>query len=347
MKTTIRCVFNAFAVLLLLSCMAAAQKNPGNRIRGPVASLQNGVSVKFSTITIPAIPNKTVGSIVSMDSDTVHRVLVDNRTGQYFGYDLDVERVSDSKRFKLSITPLSSAFQQRLEKDSIYKIQISDSLTSPVGVSLPRYPEAQIVEEGDIIKVTLLTNPQTGTQIVDLISLTTRNIPSLQSQISQKPPQDFTLEEIQLSMANAQLFIDGEMASEPSSSRYSGAVLWFYTPEQGRFIFSILPRAGYNFQKIGVIENNKISFSMDGHYYEWRSSIPVLAPQGHWNLWVLRDPDYRPSPQHDLAPRPALSGESQAIDKQRALKGARAQLSNTRKILSGAAESPVDLFQDN
>lgn len=347
MRGRIRYLVNTLAYLLLATCVATAQKDPGHLIQGPVATLRNGVSIKFSTEVVPAVPHRTVSSIVSPESDVIHRVFLDKRNGQYFGYDLEVERIADSKQFRLLIKPLSPEFQQRLQQDSIYRVHIGNDPKSLAVVSLPRYPEPQLVEAGDLIKVDLLVNPQTGGRVVDLIGFTVQTISVQQASVSQKPPQDFTLENVQLHMADSQLFIDGEMFAERSGSRYAGAVLWFYVPGHGRFIFSILPWPGYDFQKIGIIENNKVSFSLDGHRYEWISSAPVLAPRGHWNLWVLHDPSYRQDRTDTVGKRTTSSGESEAVDSRRPTKVVGSQRSDPRQYSSGAAEGPTPLFQNN
>jgi len=74
----------------------------------------------------------------------------------------------------------------------------------------------------------------------------------------------------------------------------SGALLWLYIPGRGRFIFSLVPRDGYDFQKIAVLDENKITFTIDGEHYEWVSSTSILPSGGTWNLWVLRDTKYTP-----------------------------------------------------
>jgi len=71
-------------------------------------------------------------------------------------------------------------------------------------------------------------------------------------------------------------------------------LLWLYVPRRGRFIFSLAPRDGYSFQKIGVLDGNRIEFVVDGERYEWLSAFPILPNGGTWNLWVLPDPNYAP-----------------------------------------------------
>jgi len=73
-----------------------------------------------------------------------------------------------------------------------------------------------------------------------------------------------------------------------------GALLWCYVEGQGRFIFSLVPREGYQFQKIGIINENRIEFTVKGKHFEWLSGSPILPNGGIWNIWVLHDPTYVP-----------------------------------------------------
>jgi hypothetical protein len=73
-----------------------------------------------------------------------------------------------------------------------------------------------------------------------------------------------------------------------------GSLLWIYIPDRGRFIFSLVPREGYAFQKIGMLDDNRIEFELNGEFYEWTSGDSILSTGGVWNLWVLHDPDYTP-----------------------------------------------------
>lgn len=56
---------------------------------------------------------------------------------------------------------------------------------------------------------------------------------------------------------------------------------------------SPFPRKGFDFQKIGTVENNKISFTFNGDNYKFVSTSPVLGSGGKWNVWVLHDSEYR------------------------------------------------------
>ena len=112
------------------------------------------------------------------------------------------------------------------------------------------------------------------------------------------------------------------MSRNKSKIGASGALLWFYVPERGRFIFSLVPRDGYEFEKIAVLDENKIAFTANGERYEWSSETPILPNGGTWNLWVLHDPNYTPLFGSEiLAPKTArknpnmfVSGSSKPLD---------------------------------
>lgn len=185
-------------------------------------------------------------------------------------------------------------------------------------LELPEYPEPQFVQKGDTLALDVLVNRQTGVKIIDLIKVANIEDPQFMSvrdklasrygrggNINQaftpgenQQPADLTVDAIELKVTASQLLINGKFASsEKSSSGYgvTGPLIWFYIPNHGRFILSLTPRDGYDFQKTGTIQGNKINFTFGGNQYDWVSSSPIL-PIGSrpWNLWVLHDPDYRP-----------------------------------------------------
>jgi hypothetical protein len=223
----------------------------------------------------------------------IHRLLVDAEGNYVFGYDLVVEPVAASKQFKVSLSPLSAEFAEQL------RARLPTATGRAVqGIStLPRPADTQLVEDGDAFALDLLVNPETGVKIVDIVKVSfdrarlrgTTPPPSV-------PLRDFTLGNVELAVRDYKLTINGELVGggrgKPARG-CAGALVWFHVPERGRFIFSLIPHEGYDFQKIGRIENNKISFSLGGDMYEWTSSAPVVGTSGgNWNLWVLHDPGY-------------------------------------------------------
>jgi hypothetical protein len=248
----------------------------------------------------------------------------------YFGYDLIVESHNEKAGFKLTFKPLSTkpgklarqvaAGQINLKPGTALGVggtvsaggqQKTDQLIPLTALELPEYPGPQFVQEGDTLALDVLVNPQTGVKIIDLIKVAKvedqqiksvngsgGNINQASIMSENLPPADFTVDAIELKLTASNLLINGRSASsEKGSSGYgvTGTLIWFYMPDHGRFILSLTPRDGYNFQKTGTIQGNKINFTFGGNQYDWVSSSPIL-PTGSrpWNLWVLHDPEYRP-----------------------------------------------------
>lgn len=115
-------------------------------------------------------------------------------------------------------------------------------------------------------------------------------------------PRDFTLDAVALRVNDFRLLVDGDLvATGKPGTNFAGALIWFYVEGYGRFIFSLVPREGYQFKKVGVITDNKIEFTVKGKRYEWVSGAPILPSGGTWNVWVLHDPKYLPFGSQQLS----------------------------------------------
>ncbi len=254
---------------------------------------KSGITIAIKTeIKSADSKNKTPGSFgysvsTSTSENTMHRLLTDKKNKLYFGYDVTVIPQAEKDKFKVSIKPLSIDPNKLLTN--------LDNLTVQV---LPKYPDEILVGDGDTITLEILENPQTRVKVFDLIKITTENQVGGNYFLESKTARDFTVDDVELQMSNLEVFVNGEKIGKGGG--VSGANIYFYLPEKGRFIMSVFPRNGFNLQKIGVIENNKISFTFNGDNYKFVSSAPILGSGGKWNLWVLHDPEYRSS--YNLSP---------------------------------------------
>src|SRR6185436_13370483 len=109
-------------VALLASSEIRAQDPPSARSS---TQLVNGAHVAFKTeyvvpkpMAVATGPNRAMETRVEAESNVVHRVLVDSATGSYFGYELEVEPVKETKQFRVSLRALSPEFLQRLREES-------------------------------------------------------------------------------------------------------------------------------------------------------------------------------------------------------------------------------------
>ena len=225
------------------------------------------------------------------DRQIIHRVLEDNAGRFIFGYDLLVTPNPAAKQFKIEVRPLDRQFESKLRAEKTNGAELDKT---DVASTFPKSTAPQMLDDGDAFSLDLLVNQNTGVKIVDVVRVTF-NRSNLRENNPRMMPRDFTLDAVELAVKEYRLLIDGNaVAAGKSANGCAGALLWFYVQDRGRFIFSLAPRAGYEFQKVGIIDDNRIEFTVNGARYEWLSSSPILPGGGTWNLWVLHDPKYAP-----------------------------------------------------
>jgi len=304
-----------FGLLMLFSAWpigAAAQEPAGRQL---IVPLSDGGFVAFKSETAWADrdmtalkPQETPGAFAAnalMDeSHIIHRLLSEPKGSVVFGYDLLIEPRPGAKQFRITLSPLDTRFAEKLLAGSPAD---QPSLKQRAQIStLPRSAEPQILDDGDSFALDLLVNQHTGVKIVDIVKVTFDRS-TLWDTTPGSVPRDFSLDAVELTVRDYRLLINGQVVSvgKPASD-WSGALLWFYVGDRGRFIVSLVPREGYQFQKVGIIENNRIEFTIKGDRYEWISNAPLLPGGGTWNLWVLYDPKYTPL-MHEAVPDPKKS----------------------------------------
>lgn len=288
---------NKFWLLLFsIQCLAltAIAQNPAKR--QIVLQVSNGGFVAFRSETPGskgAPESKSLSSLLysqafAGENRIIHRVLTDAQQNVVFGYDLWITADPISKKFSIAVLPADEAFRRTFLKDS--------AELRPAGTfaTFPKSTATQTLDDGDAVSLELLVNHESGVKIVDVVSVTFDRA-TLRDSYLESAPKDFTLDAVALGVKNYSLLINGNLVNKSKSSiGFTGALLWFYVPDRGRFIFSLVPREGYDFEKIAVLDDNKIEFTVDNEKYEWLSSDSILPNGGTWNLWVLRDTNYTP-----------------------------------------------------
>ena len=248
----------------------------------------NGVVVFISTIATGRITNEGVTRLLNINDkgNTMDITLINTLTGLYIGYGLQVELLDQSTRLRVSIKPLSEETNRDIRESVLARVvnEKWPDRGNPDPQPLTRYPAPQIINPSDTLTLSLWMNPETGATVSDQIRF----------ELDQPAPaRDFTLSDVRLLLSDFSLLINGKVCSGERKFRgVSGSLPWLYVPGKGRFIFSLQPHQGHNFQKVGLIERNKLSFSYDGDTYEWICGAPILGP-GTWNLWVLHDGDFQ------------------------------------------------------
>src|SRR6266478_8014689 len=200
-----------------------------------------------------------LGSQAVMDAKhIIHRILEDNAEGFIFGYDLLVAANPTLKQFKIEVRPLDRQFESKLRAE---KTNGAEPARTDVAATFPKPAAPQMLDDGDAFSLDLLVNQNTGVKIVDVVRVTFDRS-NLRDPGLRMTPRDFTLDAVELAMKDYRLLIDGSaIAAGKSANGFAGALLWFYVQDRGRFIFSLVPRAGYEFQKVGIIDDNRIEFT--------------------------------------------------------------------------------------
>lgn len=355
-----------FPILLAaLACLLAAAPSRANTTDAKdgkaqvVVALQSGAHVSIRTESDPPGGWDAPSNFVEAEDkpNLVRRVFVDSKDELFFGYELLVERVN-AKQFRVAVRPLSEEYLKQLAaRPAFRKRRLHPSYNAAAFSTAP-----QLVGDGDTFALDVLRNPRTGAKIVDLIQVSLSD--ASDASAAEEPPRDFALEDVYLQVKNYELLIDGESVYKSPGGSLSGPIIWLALRDRGRFVFSLVPRPGYDFQKTGRLEGNKITFDWGGESFEWISSESVVGLGGNWNLWVMHDPNYNfdlfdQSParatssdptfarQTDEAVRQAQKRNSQADYGSQASGG---QQSTTKprarrtRVIIGASNSVSDLF---
>ena len=272
-------------IWILLLCIqafafTAMAQNPAKRQL--VLQLANGGFVAFRS-ELPnsdSLTTSLYAQAFAGENRIIHRVLTDAQQNVVFGYDLWISADPITKKFSVAVLPADEAFRRTFLKGTF--------------ATFPKSTTPQTLDDGDAVSLELLVNQESGAKIVDVVSVTFDRT-RLRENHLESIPKDFTLDAVALGVKKYSLLLNGhEVSKSKSSIGCTGALLWLYIPERGRFIFSLVPREGYDFAKIAVLDENRIAFTIDGEHYEWVSSDPILPSGGTWNLWVLRDTKYTP-----------------------------------------------------
>ena len=286
-------LFNCGCGLLFLLCAVLSVKAQEGKKQQLIIPMKGGYFVAFTTAADPSNSRALSSGFAEayFQTQTIRRVFVDSGSEFFFGYDLVIEPVADAKRFRVTVRPLGPEDEKELRARSSFKTRRIHPDYNAAGLS--RVSGPQIIEDGDAFALDVLINPQTGGKIVDVVQVSFDQSKLREAPVTESPPRDYTLADVELNISNYKLLVNGEMvAGAKRTGGCAGPLVWFHLPGKGRFILSLTPHDGYDFRKVATIEHNKISFNWDGTRYEWFSSSPVVGSGGNWNLWVMLDAGY-------------------------------------------------------
>lgn len=287
-----RCLLVTGAISVLILSLNVNGQDSGKAV---TVAANGQFSVAFKAQRIPGDAFVSISGMAGVDSNGIHRVWADKTRAVYFGYDVMIEPLSDQKQFRVSVNELNKDYAKGLEADGRLR-PLAERQSGNLASGTFQFPEPRIINDGDSIGLDVFINRQTGVKLIDIITVSSKHFADYQVPATGQP-KDFSLSDIQMTMRDHRLLVNGELVAGDTddAGSCSGEFLFFYLRGRGRFIFSLTPHDEYDFQKIGVIENNRISFSLGGVAYEWVSSTSIVGKAGNWNLWVRHEPEYLPS----------------------------------------------------
>ena len=75
----------------------------------------------------------------------------------------------------------------------------------------------------------------------------------------------------------------------------TGAVVWLYLPERGRFLLALRPQPKLGFQRAGEVRGSVLRFTLGGETVSVVCGSRIAPGQAAFNLYVLHDPTWRPT----------------------------------------------------
>jgi len=284
MKTLTLFFWSALALSMFMGTAAADDMEGG---WGTVGI--KGMTVLFMSDVQPGSTDSEVWNWFSASEDVIHRVLYDRVRSLNFGYDLRLEPVEGTTKVMVTVKPISPSAMSRVKNDLD---RMGKSMPEPSDIL--RYPEPQVVEDGDAFSLEIAVNRRTGVKLVDLLMVSRDRLKIQQFAEDQYPAREFTIDEVHMMLSPKEFLLNGDPIPNIGGT-VSGHILFFTIPDRGRYLLSFRPHEGYAFRKAGVILVNKMTFTIDGDHFELESTKPVMGDGGKWDLWVLHEPDYQAS----------------------------------------------------
>ena len=245
----------------------------------------NGIEVQMTARMEPGSVRVPSG-VKAVSVGRFHRVVLDRSQRRYFAYDLLVEPKDGSEALQVRIEPFS------LSGTELAEMEIVDPSWTPV--TLLKYPLVPDVRAGDTVAIDLLENPATGQKVVDYLEFK-RSGPAAVTDLG--PLGDLALGDVEFQLENFRISLNGTVldASTRVGGSISGGALWFYLPERGRFVMSLLPNPKLGFRRAGEVSNRSLTFTEGRERYDIQSTSRIVPAAGRFNLYVLHEPKWRPT----------------------------------------------------
>jgi hypothetical protein len=259
-----------------------------------------------------------------------HRYFYDENAHTYWGYDIVIQAEQQGNWYSvmyydLSIGPLD------------FSEGPADGLHPTIWkkLPLPALPAPHGVRGNEALENVVSVDPSTGQRLIDSMYLamapqanSSRNsIGNLTQQFQFRSPSttpmvvayrgpgvlspgDFTVpfvsgtareflpEDAEMTIQQARITFNEVRQQLTSSVRLvSGSLLWFYVPEHGRYVLSLLPRPKLGFVQAGEVRGGAASFTLGADRVRLESPNAIAPGKTPYLLYVLQDPAWLPTAQ--------------------------------------------------
>ena len=296
------------ACLLTLSCFSQQVLAQSTRIDGGTVS-QDKFGFYWETHLEPGTPpmSESFSTKTTNEPGRIHRILLDRSGKIYAGYDVIVTVLPEPNTYRVS-------FQKMAMSPEITRGWTGGN--SAVWTQLPtdRWSDSapQNIRGGDVISLTLFRNPTTGQSVVDYVTIQEPSrkfsgfnpTPERKFTYAAGTSRDFKTDDVQLTIQSPRLIVNGKL-DESSTRRFdevSGAIVWLYVAKHGRYLLSLVPHPELGFRRAGEVRGSSLSFVMGTETFNLNAGDRIAPGQGPFNLYVLHDPDWKPTyPDADLS----------------------------------------------
>ncbi len=312
---------------VLILCVLAAGASPAfaqtTRLEGGSTTLGN-IVFYYETRLEPPVP--PLGDSLSMliypsnganvsysgtAPDTVHRVMLDRARKVYFGYDARISVVGgrvtigqeDDRLYQVAFGPLTITpeIERMLGAAAAWK-----------QLPAPKFPAPRTIRPYEVLELPMLTNDSWGQRLTEYVTVGEAPRqgfnPGRRREFSfgTGSPRDFSAADVVLTLTEPRVAwsyrttiggkTEGGLRNVPTRAEASGGIVWVYVPGAGRFLLSLVPRR--QFVRAGTLRGTSLSFSVDGNTYSLSSATRIAPGEGAFNVYVLRQPTWKPTYEH-------------------------------------------------
>ncbi len=107
--------------------------------------------------------------------------------------------------------------------------------------------------------------------------------------------RDISVDDVELRIIAPQVSLNGNhLYPATYEDGVSGPAVWFYLPDHGRYLLSLVAHPQLGFVKSGEVRGSTLTFSIDGETLSLSSGVDIAPGFAPYNLYVLHEPAWRP-----------------------------------------------------